>query len=189
MSEQEKGNVHLNNLIKRIVDDFDDRVGKENEPSNILLKGHLLIENLLQEILAIFDMTDENIARMSFHNKITCLTKIKSTDYIQKIILKLIPQLTSLNEVRNDLAHNFNFSINESDVDKMGNNIGSQYVIKKYESGHKNIKNNLLFVLNHIVRELGSTIYIKIEDIKREKEKQKTTVGSTNLGHQTPPPN
>jgi hypothetical protein len=53
---EEKTNDYLDNLIKRVLSSFNDRVINENDSSGVLLKAHLLTENVLEECLAVFDI-------------------------------------------------------------------------------------------------------------------------------------
>lgn len=163
--EVENKDIHLEHLVDKLTEDFNDRVKSESDPSYLLLKGHLLIENILQETLAVFDCQKTGrIDRISFHEKTNFL---KNLQEYKDEIKGVSPLLYSLNEVRNDLAHNLDFKISESDVNKIGINLGSKYIIKKYEIGHKNVKEILLFCLNEIVYLLGFIIYSKMKQIKK----------------------
>ena len=155
---------HLLNIFNKIVKDFNDNVGNEKEPSNMLLKGHLFIENLMEEVLAVFDKKPKNPRKASFHDKMQSLDEIGN-----KNLNNIIESLYSLNEIRNNLAHNLRFTVDEASVNKIGINLGSLFILKKYEIGDTKVRENLLFCLSSIASKLGGVIYIKTEELK-EKE-------------------
>lgn len=174
MSDQEiQQNKHLENLLEKIVDDFNSRVKSEKEISNVLLKGHLLVENLLQETLVSFDLKI-GINRISFYEKIKRLSDFNTGEvFIQSKIKEVVPVLFSLNETRNNLAHNLDFQVSESDVNRIGLNIGSEFILQKYKTGHSNTRENLLFCLNHAIYKLGLIMFLQIEEIKDKKKRGK----------------
>jgi hypothetical protein len=172
--EVEEKNKHLVNLVEKIVSDLNSKVKTETEPATILLKGHLLLENLLEEVLAVFDLQKkQKISRLSFYEKIKLLSGTNSGNNINPNIKEACDLLFSLNEVRNNLAHDLNFKISESDINKIGINLGSEYIIKKYEIGYKKIADNLIFLLEKTVRSLGLILFIKIELLKSIKNSPK----------------
>lgn len=168
-------NEHLNNLIEKTIGGFFEIVKKEEDLSNILLKGHLFIENLLEELLAVYDLNKKiSLNKSSFHKKIETLSDFyKTTKTLTQTELThlsfLLPSIYSLNDVRNNLAHNLNFKINEADINKIGINLGSEFILQKYKTGHKNYKDNLLFCLLEIIKKVNSLIYIKINLLKNDK--------------------
>ncbi|MFZ2252728.1 MAG: hypothetical protein WAW13_00975 [Minisyncoccia bacterium] len=167
-------NSHLENLIKKAVTDFNNIVGTETDVSNMLLKGHLYIENLLDEVLAIFDQRVEN---RTFSFKIKTLERVKdkcSLSIQKKDLEDLIPSLYALNSVRNNLAHNLNFSPDETSVNRIGITLGSKYIIEKYENGQDKIKQNLLFCFSEIVNLLAKTIYLEIGHLNNRNRNSET---------------
>jgi len=163
MKDEEK--KHLDNLISRVTSDFNEKVKSETNPSNVLLKGHLLIENILEECLAACDLRVSR--RSGFYEKTKNLSDFKTSDNnINKSIKVVVPMLFALNEIRNNLAHDLSFNISEADINKIGLNLGSLYIYKKYLTGHKEVRENLLFILNRMVHNLGFIIYCKLDDFK-----------------------
>ncbi len=168
---QKDKNDHLDNLLKKIVDDFNGRVKIEKEISNVLLKGHLLVENLLQETLASLDLKG-GINRISFYEKVKRLYEFKTNEPIMQSNIKDIsPVLFALNETRNNLAHNLDFQVSESDVNRIGLNIGSEFVLQKYKTGYSNTRENLLFCLKYIVHKVGLIMFLRIEELKDKTKK------------------
>lgn len=69
-------NPHLDNLIKKTLDDYDDSVGKQKDGSNMLLRGHLYVENLIDEVLATYDTPAHKIQNQTFSSKLKTLEEI-----------------------------------------------------------------------------------------------------------------
>ena len=176
----DKQNPHLDNILKKVVGDFDKRVKAESDISNVLLKGHLLIESLLLEVLAVLNVNEvRRITRLSFHEKVKCLDDqrqsedLKDSSIIKQTIHELAPALFALNDVRNNLSHRIDFQVTESDVDRIGVNSGSAFILQKYESGHSRVRENLLFCLNRIEERLGLIIFIRVEYLKKNQNNSK----------------
>lgn len=170
--KKQEENKHLTNLVAKIKADFNERVESEENSSNVLLKGHLLIENILEECLAVFDQINIKNRHQGFYVKTKILSEITSKDEeIENARRTIVPMLFSLNEIRNNLAHDLNFNISEADINKIGVNLGSEYIIRKYDLGHKKVRENLLFLLNNMVHKLGFIIFAKMEEIKKNKGK------------------
>lgn len=163
MTQEDK---HLKNLIDRLMGDFLNRVGKETDAANLLLKGHLLVENLLTEILAAYDV-GKNVRRLSFHEKIKLLGETKCSSDTEVLIKGVIPVLRSINELRNNLAHEFNFVVTMDDVNKIGIHFGSTFILKKYETNHADVHANLLFCLDLLTYDLGLLLYTRITELKK----------------------
>lgn len=164
---QENENKHLMDLIERIQSDFNDKVKNEDNASNVLLKGHLLIENILEECLSVYNIKTNFISRLSFYEKTKILSEIiNKNDFLKERMKNIVPMLFSLNNVRNNLAHDLGFNISEADINNIGLKLGSEYIVKKYEVGHKKTRENLLFLLDKMVHELGLIIFLKIDEIK-----------------------
>lgn len=168
-------NKHLHNLVAKIQEDVSTKLQTENDSSNVLLKGHLLIENLLDEVLAAFDLRPDRGWRAGFHDKVSTLNKIVKNEELKslhKLINEIVPLLFSLNDVRNDLAHNIRFSLSESSVNQVGMHLGSAYVLVKYESGHAEIRKNLVYCLETAAWKLGLILFNQIETLKRKQAEQ-----------------
>ncbi len=165
-TEIKKENNHLVNLVDKILEDFNKRVKSEQDISNVLLKGHLLVENMLREDLAILDIT-KGINRISFYEKTKRLSETSTgTVEMLGIVKEIVPILFALNETRNNLAHNLEFKVSETDVNNIGLNIGSSFILQKYKTGSSNTRENLLFCLDYIVDKLALIIFVRIEELK-----------------------
>lgn len=77
----------------------------------ILLKGHLLLEIVLDEILARKDIQTKDF---SFHRKIIAFEKISFKNREKKEFI--ISSLRKLNNLRNRLAHEFNFDVKNGEL-------------------------------------------------------------------------
>ncbi|MFW0714435.1 hypothetical protein [Pedobacter sp. N23S346] len=102
----------------------------------ILLKGHLLVEIILGSVLKQSKISDSD--NYSFHRKIIALeqTTVNNQDN-KKLIIKY---LKSINRIRNKIAHDFHFDINNGEFEKWASDIlnnlrGTKYT--KYTSRTK----------------------------------------------------
>ncbi len=171
--EKREENRELANLIDKVVLGFNSVVAKENDLSTILLKGHLFLENFLEELIATLDINiGMAVHKLTFAEKIEKLRSYveKTTAYLCVDIRNLLPLLSAINQIRNDLAHDYNFSLSEANIDKIGVNLGSKYILNKYTEGRDRTKENLLFCLRTTISDVGRIMYCKICDLKREKE-------------------
>lgn len=73
----------------------------------ILLKGHLLLENIIDTVLERKNIKNYN--NYSFHKKILTLEKIDFNDTLKKDFI--LSSLKGINKLRNQLAHEFHFDI------------------------------------------------------------------------------
>lgn len=82
-----------------------------NDIELILLKGHLIIELVLEDIL--FNLKIEGVNKMSFFRKTTELEKVIVESKKNK---KIISALLLLNKMRNELAHEYGFKVSNSEL-------------------------------------------------------------------------
>jgi len=171
----EKNDPHLTNLVEKAVNDFYSGVASETDPTNVLLKGHLYIENLLDEILTVYDISPKKISHGTFYSKIKTLEDLARRENFEqkRNIESAVVSLFALNAIRNNLAHSLTFKIDEPSVNRIGVTLGSSYVIEKYKNGQKRIRENLTFCLRKIVGQLGLIIYVKIT-LMNEKEQNES---------------
>lgn len=161
-----KNNPQLGNILRKIEDDLSKVINKEEDLSNILLKGHLCIENILEELLAVFDLNGSNpLNTESFSSKVSRVQKMAEKKQ-DKFMQKLVSKLRAINDVRNNLAHDIKFTITEADISKIGVNVGSVYIVNKYKIGHSNLKENLLFCLQNTITDIGVVIFNQIRQIE-----------------------
>ncbi len=85
----------------------------------ILLKGHLLLETILETVLRRNKVT--KLDNYSFNRKITALEKIDSEDLSTKGFIIL--SLREINRLRNKVAHEFNFDIANGEFEAWAINI------------------------------------------------------------------
>jgi hypothetical protein len=81
----------------------------------ILLKGHLILEQILNEMLMIYiqDESDLDKLNLSFSRKLDLLSALMNG---QKVSIFEFQQLREINRIRNRLAHVLDFSRNHSDL-------------------------------------------------------------------------
>lgn len=94
----------------------------------ILLKGHLLLETILETVLKRNDITD--IDNFSFHRKILAIENIEMEDQQRKIFI--ISSLREINRLRNKVAHEFLFDISNGEFEIWAFNILDNLKGKKY---------------------------------------------------------
>jgi hypothetical protein len=85
----------------------------------ILLKGHLLLETVLETVLLRNNITD--LDSFSFHRKILALEGIEIQDDIRKKFI--ISSLREINRLRNKVAHEFHFDIANGELEMWAFNI------------------------------------------------------------------
>lgn len=73
----------------------------------ILLKGHLLLETILETVLKRNDI--KNLDNYSFHRKVSTLESIDFKDKFRKEFI--VSSLREINRLRNKVAHEFIFDI------------------------------------------------------------------------------
>ena len=96
----------------------------------ILLKGHLLLEIILDTTLS--RNAIQNFDNYSFYRKILMIEKIDFDNSIQKDLI--VSSLKEINQLRNIFAHEFNFEIKDGRFELWASNI-----LKNFE-GTKFIK-------------------------------------------------
>ncbi|MFA9392882.1 MAG: hypothetical protein ACERKD_23950 [Prolixibacteraceae bacterium] len=85
----------------------------------ILLKGHLLLEAALESLLLQHKI--DSCENYSFHRKISFFESLDITEKLkQKFIVKA---LRDINNMRNKLAHEFKFDINNGEFDEWSSQI------------------------------------------------------------------
>ncbi len=85
----------------------------------ILLKGHLLLEVVLNATLSKINNRDYN--NYSFHRKIMALEKLDFEDKRRKS--SIVSSLKKINKLRNQLAHEFNFDLNKEGFESWSLNV------------------------------------------------------------------
>lgn len=166
-AEEKTGEPKVSNefkhLIIKLTNDFKNHVSSQSDLSVVLLKGHLLIEYFLNQLIIINDL-QTNVSTAGFKQKID---ELKSKSIIDQTLCK---HLERLNKTRNDMAHTISFELNESNIDSLGYTFGKEYVLKKYEIGPENLKDQLVWILDEILVQVVILIHLKIKKIKAEKK-------------------
>jgi len=85
----------------------------------ILLKGHLLLEIILDTTLGRNNL--KNFTNYSFHKKITIIEKIDFDSSPQRDLI--VSSLKEINQLRNRFAHEFNFDIKDGRFELWATNI------------------------------------------------------------------
>lgn len=95
------------------------KLDRSTELELILLKGHLLLEGILDSTLSRSKQLD--CSKYSFYRKVQILDTVKTMEF-EKINL-IVDSLKQLNQMRNKLAHEFGFKIEMGGLDKWAKNI------------------------------------------------------------------
>nr|VFK43706.1 MAG: hypothetical protein BECKSD772F_GA0070984_11549 [Candidatus Kentron sp. SD]VFK49022.1 MAG: hypothetical protein BECKSD772E_GA0070983_115410 [Candidatus Kentron sp. SD] len=86
---------------------------KQKDVELIILKGHLIIEVIMDNVL--FENDVEKRSELSFHRKVEKLSHISTC--ASGPIREAVHYLIALNKIRNRLAHEFTFSIDNSGIE------------------------------------------------------------------------
>jgi uncharacterized protein YutE (UPF0331/DUF86 family) len=91
----------------------------QNNLLSIVLKGHLIIESLIDDILQIYNGSEGNIRDKRFSDKIDILK------FCSIISLHTYKKLKTLNRIRNSFAHNLNYKPTHEELNHfLGKNSG-----------------------------------------------------------------
>jgi hypothetical protein len=151
-------------LIGVLLNDFSKHIEKETEPFVILLKGHLLLEYYLNQLLLLYSKEKIDVEKKGFFEKVTKLESINNKLFDEEVF----SSLKKLNELRNRLSHSLGFKITESEIDTVGFCIGKEYVLTKYKNPSK--EDFLLkWILKYIATDVFFPIYLEVA--KSEKSK------------------
>lgn len=103
-------------------------LSSKNDPELILLKGHLLLEIVLETTLK----RSNNIEceNYSFHRKIVALEQVSVTNEVKKDFTIL--SLKTINRLRNKIAHDFHFNIENGEFELWSSNVLNNLKGTKY---------------------------------------------------------
>jgi len=160
-SEKKPQMAEADRLIQVLIRDFSQHIEKETEPFVILLKGHLLLEYYLNQVILLSTTGVKNVERKGFYEKVFL---VETTD---KNIFKTktFNSLKKLNELRNRLSHTLNFKITPSEIDPVGFCFEKEYVLKKYNNPDDEAF-LLKWVLMKIAQDVFYSIYAEISKSK-----------------------
>ncbi|MBP6859089.1 MAG: hypothetical protein KBC69_00485 [Candidatus Magasanikbacteria bacterium] len=153
---------HLEGMVDRMVAKFSKEVAKEKDLAIILLKGHLLIEYYLNHVILYWD-DKARVDGKSFFEKVNL---IESKKIFQD---NTTVSLHALNKVRNDLSHKLDFSISESEIDRIGFHLGKIYIVEKFKNNPENenyLQRLLMLVLIKLLTKVCLPLFVKMEEEK-----------------------
>jgi uncharacterized protein YutE (UPF0331/DUF86 family) len=105
----------IENVKKRLHRDHTKRMhqilSSQNNLLSIVLKGHLIIEGLIDDILQTYNGGEGNMRDKKFSEKIDILK------FCSIISLQTYEKLKTLNKIRNSFAHNLNYKLTHEDID------------------------------------------------------------------------
>ena len=110
-------------------------ISESNELVNIILRTHLLCEYYLDQILVAKISRGDSLiddSRTTFAYKIQL---IKAFNFLENSQAYLLDSAAGLNKVRNNCSHTLDYSVSESDVDKIGRPQGAGYLSQKINLG------------------------------------------------------
>lgn len=94
----------------------------------ILLKGHLILEIFMDNLLE--NGSQENYKKLNFFGKVNKLNKITGSESVNFEPIK--NHLLSINNIRNQFAHEWNFDIKESEIEKWSLDVLSTFNGEKH---------------------------------------------------------
>ena len=104
----------------------------QQEPSLSLLRGHLLCEYYLERLITL------NLPRgdkLTANGDLSFFQKVVLVDSLQIIDDRVMRGLKNLNAVRNQLSHQKDKEITHSDIDRIGQSIGKEFIAARREYG------------------------------------------------------
>jgi hypothetical protein len=126
-----------NKLVKKpksSVSDFDtlydkvmSHIGKNSPVEYVILKGHMMIEYYLNQIMVWHFKDAYQKTNMSFYSKLQEAEKLKILSPAN------ISAIRALNRLRNKLSHELHYVMTESDIDSIGFSVGKEYLKDKYK--------------------------------------------------------
>ena len=168
--ENENDRDEVTKLIRKVVGDFYKKIDKEKDLSVILLKGHLLIEHYLNYLIIVLHDTTERTDKKSFSEKIDILNNDGCLGS------HVIASLRKLNDVRNNLSHELNYRLSESEVDRVGFNLGKKYIFRKFSIDCDNdddLRSLFLFVIDDVLFSVFQPLFKEILKKRKEESENK----------------
>jgi len=119
MKSLEKSALRIKNLSKKETDKFINRhILPNKDIVTIILKAHLYIEKLIEDIL-ISSLAEPKIIlkkNISFAKKVDLLEALGINNQIQSNITK---ELRTTNKIRNNFVHNIEYKITPNDINEL----------------------------------------------------------------------
>jgi len=140
-----KADYYINiNLTDDVTFEYFARVGYHDDEISILLKGHLLVEHLLNKIIKAKCKNPEKI--LNDHRSYPFTVKLQIVYSMGLLPEYLFKNVTKLNAIRNRLVHDLNFHKKEIDM-RIFNSLGENILLKT--KGKKNPRKFYLKMLSH----------------------------------------
>lgn len=98
---------------------FERHINENKDVITLVLKAHLYIEGLIEDILSSVLVKPEKINRKRFSDKLD-IFEAMNLDFFSG---NLMNKLRSLNRLRNELAHRLNKNLSESDIQPLMENV------------------------------------------------------------------
>lgn len=153
--EQKRFSQLLDKQSGRINAELDRHLPGSLNQEMLLLKGHLLAEYYLSILLVLHD-EDPGVLTESFFTK---LNKCESKKLLSKPVTG---SLKKMNDLRNRMSHELEYSISESDIDSIGMPYGKEYVIQKLEN-QGDRRELLEWVLTRTLYRVNGQIVLKLD--------------------------
>lgn len=153
MKEEEIEKI-INDEIDALFELFD----KNPDPILMLLRYHLLIENMLERMII---GKIDNGYKVVENGNLTFYQKVIFVDAFSELNDSIIQSIKKLNSVRNECAHDKDKKITKADIEKIGKPLGKKFTkIKQKYNSDKNQFAERVFA--HIFSEILKKL-IKLE--------------------------
>lgn len=163
IQEKTKKDFHVDNLLKKV-----NIFLSEDKPADVLIiKAHLLCEYYINQLLILKEICSaKDIESQSFYQKMEkARTVFNFQDDLQK---KAFEKIGRLNKLRNEVGHELNYALSESDVDALGYLDGKQYILDKYD-----VETDIERLRSILISVVVSIALLLMTIIKTEKQKIK----------------
>lgn len=132
MNKQEENADTMDHFAAADKKKFDDAIGRENDPTMVVLRAHLFSENLLERIIRLqLPRGDKLIESSSFSYS----QKLMIVDTFDMLGDPIVSSLRGLNRLRNQCAHELGKIITDSDVVRAGSPLGK--IFTEMHRAHK----------------------------------------------------
>ncbi|MCH8011040.1 MAG: hypothetical protein IIA61_03675 [Candidatus Marinimicrobia bacterium] len=126
-------------------------VDPDLDPVLLLLRAHLLTENLIKSLIM---LVLERGDRIVFNGNLGYYQKVSLLDSFDIVPDELISSLKNLNKVRNKCSHEMDKQITISDIDFIGSSLKDEYTKTKreYRNDHKTLLyTTLAYICGYLV--------------------------------------
>lgn len=141
----------INKDFDKDFETFAKIVDPDLDPVLLLLRAHLLTENLIESLIM---LVLERGDRIVFKGNLGYYQKVSLLDSFDIVPDELISSLKNLNKVRNKCSHEMDKQITISDIDFIGSSLKEEYTKTKreYRSDHKTLLySTLSYICGYLV--------------------------------------